>query len=1085
MLLSQPNSDHSSTRDAELGSGGVPKTALYMQDCATYVEACPATLGPLTTRNSLRRPITIAAGVLCTIILGILLHDLLLLVTGQAVPMSDISVLKTALEFPSGGQLSLNVELSLRNRLLLSGVGVKFARCTTYSSRDASLFFNVKLSKEVVVPPFSKEKLIGGVVFSEVNLTTLRNILLDDDDTGAQEMFVSCQYDAFLEPLTLGRIHQDQMKAHMAAVQDLTAHVDARFNTTEVIGARSNESNYQVQLIHGVSMGNIRAQEHEITVNCSWNYNNIAFQDTIDCKANAASPWCQLFSEIEHAEIHVPALNTHMVMNEPSAKHDTLDLFVETEGLVVDLVNIWNGNHTSDAITVTGGCKVLRDSGEEEECYSVVKAAAVSMLRRQRQRRKLQHANTAEAEAGPGQMLWQMLSAVSLYAEAQQRRVLLQDTQGPIADEMDALLSDLNPEGVFKMKMMCDNLICDFGNEVAETTFEMHLSSDDLIMRLEMGNYLNATMQAVASEVDVLAPPSPPPSPTPPEGGEGEPICAAKLYHVQYNGTAYDGTYINCTEYLALPGMSHYYSNCDDIERSYGYGTCSGCDCPAVYLEGHTYLYLKWDVTYDSDDVSKLESKLIYSALNDSLVMQFNYWDQDHLAVAEDEAFPPYLDVYFEGGIDVEWSSSTYAFDSDNMHGMLRVVESGEPLLEVDMTMGGASQPDDFWDTMVYTDGTILYEGEEYLKISECGLWTAESADRMDARLNCSVEPGVDGSNWPTTTTPRLYTAFSEFEYTSVGHDSRRRLLETAPSSQVTSSGALEVLSGSCTAVDGCVRSPNYPQNYGANEICTMQASQEGYLDVHFFNIHATDGLYVDDVKYEGDSMPALYVDAATALRYESDGAGSAAGFYICLTDKERAGDEKRFVKLHFSMTDLGTTLMMLNTSVNMGMIPTDDDDDDIDMGMALSAAVYEDFGDMSVVSDATSYFSAGDNMTMSMAMEVVEEDETKEELGVSVFADIDGMAVRVTEAADERLYAAVNATTASYADADQLRFGIHLRYDGDEQLLWHEDWALGDDHMTASSSITVLDDMFFVNNIQAQSKEQCLDSDSDSDSDS
>eukprot|EP00854_Cymbomonas_tetramitiformis_P004477 gene4477-5489_t len=195
----------------------------------------------------------------------------------------------------------------------------------------------------------------------------------------------------------------------------------------------------------------------------------------------------------------------------------------------------------------------------------------------------------------------------------------------------------------------------------------------------------------------------------------------------------------------------------------------------------------------------------------------------------------------------------------------------------------------------VVSDATSYFSAGDNMTMSMAMEVVEE--DETKEELGVSVFADIDGMAVRVTEAAdeRLYAAvnattasYADADQLRFGihlrYDGDEQLLVHGVNPRVSSAGALEVLSGSCTAVDGCVRSPNYPQNYGANEICTMQASQEGYLDVHFFNIHATDGLYVDDVKYEGDSMPALYVDAATALRYESDGAGSAAGFYICLT---------------------------------------------------------------------------------------------------------------------------------------------------------------------------------------------------------
>jgi hypothetical protein len=105
----------------------------------------------------------------------------------------------------------------------------------------------------------------------------------------------------------------------------------------------------------------------------------------------------------------------------------------------------------------------------------------------------------------------------------------------------------------------------------------------------------------------------------------------------------------------------------------------------------------------------------------------------------------------------------------------------------------------------------------------------------------------------------------------------------SAPDAQI-------VVDGDCTASDGCVRSPNYPSDYGDSERCLVFFDRASvWLTPTAF---ATEGNYdilqVDGTDYSGDTgWPGDDpFEVTSSIRWTSDGSVQKAGWEFCLASE-------------------------------------------------------------------------------------------------------------------------------------------------------------------------------------------------------
>ncbi|CAK0816973.1 unnamed protein product [Prorocentrum cordatum] len=95
-------------------------------------------------------------------------------------------------------------------------------------------------------------------------------------------------------------------------------------------------------------------------------------------------------------------------------------------------------------------------------------------------------------------------------------------------------------------------------------------------------------------------------------------------------------------------------------------------------------------------------------------------------------------------------------------------------------------------------------------------------------------------------------------------------------------------ITGGCTVSNGCVRSPNYPEDYSNEDECEITLTSEGvWLTPTSFDVESYfDSLTVNGVSYDGTSSNALTdpVFATTTIYWSPDSYQAAAGWELCPT---------------------------------------------------------------------------------------------------------------------------------------------------------------------------------------------------------
>ena len=107
-----------------------------------------------------------------------------------------------------------------------------------------------------------------------------------------------------------------------------------------------------------------------------------------------------------------------------------------------------------------------------------------------------------------------------------------------------------------------------------------------------------------------------------------------------------------------------------------------------------------------------------------------------------------------------------------------------------------------------------------------------------------------------------------------------------APPGTVSAAPTFVVSSGSCTTSsnDHCVRSPNFPGNYGNSESCAIEISGPGTVSTTTFHTESCcDHLTIDGHAYSGTTAPTgMIVSSGTSITWRTDGSDTDPGFELC-----------------------------------------------------------------------------------------------------------------------------------------------------------------------------------------------------------
>ena len=109
---------------------------------------------------------------------------------------------------------------------------------------------------------------------------------------------------------------------------------------------------------------------------------------------------------------------------------------------------------------------------------------------------------------------------------------------------------------------------------------------------------------------------------------------------------------------------------------------------------------------------------------------------------------------------------------------------------------------------------------------------------------------------------------------------------------------------GDCVVTDECISSPNYPNDYGNSEACTITPQRSKIvLSVTSFETESCcDYMTIDGVQYQGTSGPdGVVVTPGTSMTWYSDGSISSAGWKICVAPEATCGPFSTMLSVNFT----------------------------------------------------------------------------------------------------------------------------------------------------------------------------------------
>ena len=189
--------------------------------------------------------------------------------------------------------------------------------------------------------------------------------------------------------------------------------------------------------------------------------------------------------------------------------------------------------------------------------------------------------------------------------------------------------------------------------------------------------------------------------------------------------------------------------------------------------------------------------------------------------------------------------------------------------------------------------GVIQVEGMYYVKTSgrNCGSGMITEASECEAAATAlgvsdtSVTTSTSRFNYPqgcTDSSGYLYI----YENDSGSCTSTKKCIcKFSPPSPPAPATAYFIVYGPCTINGTCVRSPNYPSNYGNGQSCTItpEAPAVGLLlsAIAFETEQNYDKLIVNGVTYSGTTGPSNVL-LESAFTWSSDNSVNRAGWEVC-----------------------------------------------------------------------------------------------------------------------------------------------------------------------------------------------------------
>ncbi|KAK3242420.1 hypothetical protein CYMTET_47894 [Cymbomonas tetramitiformis] len=111
------------------------------------------------------------------LLLGILLHDTCRLLTRTALPWSGVELREVVVGLPSGAGVEVEAELSVENRMILTGARLESFECDLHAPHE-QLLARYGVDNEVTVPPNKRTRVAFKTTTRSLDVTLLREYLM-------------------------------------------------------------------------------------------------------------------------------------------------------------------------------------------------------------------------------------------------------------------------------------------------------------------------------------------------------------------------------------------------------------------------------------------------------------------------------------------------------------------------------------------------------------------------------------------------------------------------------------------------------------------------------------------------------------------------------------------------------------------------------------------------------------------------------------------------------------------------------------------------------------------------------------------
>ncbi|KAK3243931.1 hypothetical protein CYMTET_46441 [Cymbomonas tetramitiformis] len=227
-----------------------------------------------------------------------------------------------------------------------------------------------------------------------------------------------------------------------------------------------------------------------------------------------------MFARLSTARVHLPRLSvTSRAFNPLDAYQgpESVNITAQSEEVTINVLSVLeNETSISPQVNVALVCEYMNRAGDWHNCIRAgfwelrddLRAVEDKLNLRKLLKAPWQHMNIwargddivdDTRRLPPTSLTWsavrEQMDALYMQGKHPAERGLL--------DEEIPFLEELRPEEAFSMNITCNNLLCDFGNNMASTTLSLVASENYVVCSLTVGTKLRANGTLVGGENDV------------------------------------------------------------------------------------------------------------------------------------------------------------------------------------------------------------------------------------------------------------------------------------------------------------------------------------------------------------------------------------------------------------------------------------------------------------------------------------------------------------------------------------------------------------------------------------------------------